>query len=323
MCVSNDDCLRMSRKPLLNNEHDYSLYMNDDYDMDLSEYLMNDDHETAVEDLQKNDHEHKSNLQSDKENDVMNQDESSTEPTASPQQPAPPVDETQIYDLSVLQKKSHRYTCPVCQKLWPTPSKLKRHLRVHTSKIFNVKPDPPDDAEPRVQCPICFVALASQTRLTEHMTRHKTEKNTTNDNHEKSNVGSLICLICDLEFKTPKQLRNHEKTQHIRKFSIIASEKEEPICPPKMISKTTQVDRLCHICRKSFDCPSKLQRHLPVHQKLRPPPKRKPGPRRHQCQKCDKKFETPSKLQRHEVTHSKFIPVHDSLSSKIIEIMRS
>lgn len=326
MCVNNDDCLRMSRKPLLNNEHDYSLYMTDDYDMDLSEYLMvGAEHEATVEDLPKVEHGIKSIIQIVKNDGDRDHDESSSEPTAPEDQPVPTIDETQNYDFTSLPKKSHRYTCPVCLKLWPTPSKLKRHLKIHTtSKDFRLKkdPEPSNDLKPIVQCPICFVALSSQNKLTDHMKRHKTEKNSANEENETINV-SFVCSVCEDEFNTPKKLRNHVNTQHIRKFSIVASENEESICPEKMKSKTTQVDRSCGVCGKSFDCPSKLQRHLPVHQKFRPPPKRKPLPKRHPCQKCDKKFETPSKLQRHEGIHSKFKPIDDSLNSKISEIMKS
>lgn len=339
MCISNDDCHRMSRKPLLNNEHDYSLYMNDDYDMDLSEYLMNDDeHESpSVEELPKNDNLDKSNTQIDKDHDDDIDEKKGEEKETTDTNDTTMLendsaiatnDDVKVFDLLTHQKKSHRYTCPVCFKLWPTPSKLKRHLKVHTEKKFKYVisiGSSPDSSEPKVQCPICFIGLHSQEKLSDHMTTHKSDKKieTILEIETSSAKGPFNCSVCESEFRTSKKLLNHVNTQHIRKVSIIAKPNRISITPDKMIPKNCQVDRICQKCGKTFDCPSKLLRHLPVHQKIRPPPKRRPSPRRHPCPKCDKKFETPSKLSRHQVVHLKFMPIHQSLNNKIDEILKS
>lgn len=316
MCISTDDCLRMNRKPFLNNEHDYSLYMNDDYDMrddmDLSEYLMGEndtvDHETVVEDLPIEDttpiiidriHEVKEKVQSHVLADLNLT-----------------IDQSQKLDSSAEQKKGPRYKCSICNKLWPTPSKLKRHLKVHETKsYFKVQQESTKDLNPEVQCPICFVALESQKILNEHMMIHKSDKKIKEDIPDKDLKDEFLCSVCGSDFKTARRLQNHINTQHIRKVSIIARSDQISPCPEKMKARNTQIDRACHICSKKFDCPSKLLRHLPIHKKIRLPPKRKPSPKRHQCQVCGKKFETPSKLKRHQVVHVKDLTVHHSIEN--------
>jgi hypothetical protein len=141
---------------MTNNEHDYSTWNihNDDYDMDLSEYLID------------------TGSQSDHDALMIH--------TGIPQTPA--VDETTNFHAPSPSKKSKRYSCPVCSKLWPTPSKLKRHLSVHKSEkqvkeLPKTEPMKPPaktlplmfyeepKKEPEVQCPICFKGIESQTQL--------------------------------------------------------------------------------------------------------------------------------------------------------------
>lgn len=62
--------------------------MNDDYDIDLSEYLIDTKEETIGSSL-------------------LVEDEI-----------PPAIDDTQNFDAPVPLKKSRRYSCPVCSKLW-------------------------------------------------------------------------------------------------------------------------------------------------------------------------------------------------------------
>lgn len=260
MCLSNDENMRLNRKPVLtNNEHDYSTWnINDDYgDMDLSEYLIDT-----------------------KEADVL------AEPEVIQ---TPAVDETQNFDAPALSKSTRRYSCPVCHKLWVTPSKLKRHMSVHRlsekqplPKIEEEKnlllPFESEVKEPEVQCPICFLAIESQAKLAQHMTSHMKVDNRVQAPSEPTflipiahKIGKqYICSLCSIESSTPTKLQSHMKSQHMRRLNEDTKKKLKP--------------------RSTFN----------------PRPKKKTRrkrPRNHSCQHCEKQFETPSKLQRHQSVH--------------------
>jgi hypothetical protein len=302
MCISTDENIRLNRKPLAtNNEHDYSAWNINDYDMDLSEYLIEDSKEEHL---------------------LM--DETQIHHT-------PAIDETQNFDAPTTTKK--RYACPVCEKLWVTPSKLKRHMIIHRrekSQLKTVLEEPkaaiiePPKKEPEVQCPICFLAIESQLKLSQHMLVHVKSDKTVNITESPliaHKIGNrYICTVCNNEFLSPAKLQNHMKSQHMRKVSIRSSSKN-PIVPEKMKyhRPSNHHAHTCRKCSKNFPSSSKLQRHVETHERFRKPPKR-PSMRKHSCLYCEKKFETPSKLQRHQSVHRDVLQTLKSESPPILEI---
>jgi Zinc finger, C2H2 type/C2H2-type zinc finger len=262
MCISTDISSRLHRKPLLNNEHDYSLYINDEYDMDLSEYCLIDP----------------------KPQDMLMEEQIQEKPQM--------LDDTQNFDAPVARKKIRRYACPVCKRLWPTPSKLERHMVVHRKELQHLKQEPKD---PEVQCPICFEPFETQLKLTEHMKIHQ-RVNDTAVIPKVEKVGSVYtCSVCGQDFSSPARVQNHMKSQHIRKITTV----KVPTDPKVPVKSEVPIKNSCVVCGKSFPNPSKLLRHMHVHTKSK---KEAPisKPRRYECEICLKKFETPSKLQRHQ-----------------------
>lgn len=284
MCLSSDESLRCSRKPFMtNNEHDYSQLWNinsDDYgDMDLSEYL------------------------------IDTKDESSLLPEPEiPQTPA--IDETQNFDAPAPVKPARRYSCPVCSKLWVTPSKLKRHMSVHRSARHAKEADyenpslstalDSETLDPEVQCPICCV-IELQSKLPQHMNIHvKTENNPQmKKNHSTGLIEHAVgkslyqCSICNQKFGGSLKLQKHMKTRHNR------------------------------LKLKSFQSSSRLKRRLSVQKKAKTS-RRRQTLLRHACLHCGKRFVTPSKLLRHQSVHRDILPImkNESLAdnSPILEI---
>jgi hypothetical protein len=270
MCISSDENMRSNRRPVSrNNEHDYSAWKIDEYDMDLSEYLI--EGSTLKDEESSRDH--------------FVQQSQNVEPT---QTFEATFDETQNFDISTKKKARKSYACPICSKLWVTPSKLKRHLGSHKTSVKEKSLEPP---EQQIQCPICNSLLDSPHKLTQHMAdmhiKHENQPEYENGIPLAQIIGTrYICTVCSFEFSTPSKLQNHMKVQHMKPENLA----------------TTKARHICKFCHKILVTPSKLQRHLRTHNKTKEEhceTKRSFRPRRHECIHCGKKFETPSKLLRH------------------------
>ncbi|XP_070490308.1 zinc finger protein Paris-like [Chironomus tepperi] len=281
MCISSDEFLKSNRRPISrNNEHDYSTLI-DEYDMDLSEYLIEGSalkDETTAEEL------------------ILE-----TEVIDNCNPPVPVIDETQLNFSGPSSKSMKRksYACPICNKLWITPSKLKRHMSSHKniekqhSQIYH--------------CAICNSIQDSPLKLAQHMTTHvNPSESSSTQSGDKFN-----CKVCGLEFLSMPKLQNHMKAQHLRNISIISTHSISNEVPDKMKtsletrrSEIGDVNTTCFECGKQFATSSKLRRHTKIHTRSdKKPPPRPARPRRYECVHCGKKFESPSKLMRHMSVH--------------------
>lgn len=240
--------------------------------------------------------------------------------------------ETQVYSTN------RRYSCPQCPKLWETPSKLRRHLKAHKNekelrfirkievkRIYLPKFAPAEalendpqtsneipSVELKVQCPICFVIIDSQSKLSEHMNAVHTKvpvtvKPETLPSPAKQGKRHYVCSLCEEEASSPGKLQDHMKS-HQTKVS------QSPTSKPKK-------RHTCNFCQKTFTKMILLSKHVCV-QTFEMKPKRRPTPRRHHCQHCEKKFETPSKLSRHQSVHREALKLHklEASDAPILEI---
>lgn len=268
MCVSSDESMRSNRRPVSrNNEHDYSTWKIDEYDMDLSEYLIEEPPLKEDDDT---------SPASTVDTQVIEQEESSFDSV---------FDETKNFDISTKKKVRKTYSCPICDKMWVTPSKLKRHMNSH--KKAAKEESPPAN---QIQCPICNDLLDSPQKLTQHMAdthiKMVNRPEYSNGVPLAKKIGTrYICTVCSFEFSSPQKLYNHMKSQHMKTEKVL----------------TSRARHVCPFCQKIVATPSKLQRHLRTHNRSKSEMKqRRPiQPRRHECVHCGKKFVTPSKLLRH------------------------
>lgn len=249
------------------------------------------------------------------------------------------IDETQNFDATVPMKKARRYSCPICSKLWVTPSKLKRHMSVHRNEkivkdvpnVELIKPSfnsltfyEPTKNEPEVQCPICFLAIESQSKLLLHMTVHIKTANRVDPPELQpiltaQKIGKLyICSVCDAESPSPAKLQSHMRSKHMSR----AATKAKPL--EKMIqqSKINKHRNACSFCSKTFPNSLSLKRHITVHLQPKKTTRRQ-RTRKHACQYCEKRFETPSKVKRHQSVHRDLllaIKRHAIEGSPVLEI---
>jgi len=308
MCLNSDDNMRVTGRRSTNyqtNEHDYSTLHdyddttqpNSEYDMDLSEYLINPQ---------------------DPQEEIVMESEPLIVLT-----PAPDDDllNSSGGEASWLSTKG-KHKCPHCGKFWVSPSKLRRHIETHLKPVKEQNPEKKISFSaptmyrsknlPRViPCPMCSKDFISASKLARHMSVHirnpppgiKGVDNDDDDDDEEDEEEEVQekpiaeklgkqryrCTVCSSEFKTTAKLKAHMQQQHMRKLT--SSEKKKSQEPPP--SKTT-----CTVCGGNFPSVGKLERHMKLHKKPSAP-----RPRRHACQFCEKMFETPSKLLRHMTVH--------------------
>lgn len=253
MCITTDENIRSSRRPTSrNNEHDYST-LNDDYvdDMDLSQYLIN----STLNHIEGSD----PDLKYDAE-------QLTVEPHIDEQPPEPPVfDETQNFDAPQNKYVPKRYACPICHKLWVSPSKLKRHMTVHSN-----------DRKPN------SMQLAAMKKRGDTKVKTLTELKTFKQSEVKQEPAedstcSFLCLVCGLELPTQSRLQNHMNVQHLSGMEDYTSNlTKKPKVEPKRGS--IMMHLTCYECKKTFENGNKLKRHLRTHDSAR---NNMPRPRRH------------------------------------------
>ncbi|KAG5672157.1 hypothetical protein PVAND_002310 [Polypedilum vanderplanki] len=286
MCITTDENIRSSRRPTSrNNEHDYST-LTDDYvdDMDLSQYLINSTLNHIDPDLK------------------YDAEQLTVEPHIEEQPTETPIfDETQNFDASPRYVPK-RYACPICHKLWVSPSKLKRHMTVHNKKPSMTKIK-------QIQSQIQSAAIKKRTEAIESKTKILTELKSLEVKQEpmdEMSCTNFICLLCGIEVPTQIRLQNHMRVQHgTIEFNDIDNTTKNSLLKKNELKKHTRepvVELNCYECNKSFQNATKLKRHMKSHDTNK---KCKPRPRRHECQQCGKMFETPSKLLRHQSVHRK------------------
>lgn len=289
MILNTDENFRSNRKPLMmNNEHDYSTWNINDYDMDLSEYLIDEKEETIQSTL-------------------LHEPEISQE-----------IEQSQSFIPPDPPKKMYKHPCPFCDKRWVTPSKLKRHLSIHRNEIRSketlkmefqkssvdtIKFIEPPNKEPEVQCPICFLALESQSTLVQHMSIHVKNVKPTRDSVPIAlKIGTrYICAVCGSESSSPAKLKSHMKAKHMKKTNESGNKiKSNNI--EKRQETAKQLKNRCTFCSKTCLNLSSLKRHISAHVRSNQAMRRQ-RPRKHVCPHCEKRFESPSKLKRHQSVH--------------------
>merc|ERR1719186_1280871 len=94
------------------------------------------------------------------------------------------------FHVTPVEKMRKEYQCDICLKMFPSPSKLKRHVTVHEqTKVYS--------------CNYCQKIFPTPYKLNGHLEVHETNKKTS-DNYP--------CDKCDKEYTQKRYLVKHIKT---------------------------------------------------------------------------------------------------------------
>ena len=199
-------------------------------------------------------------------------------------------------------QKKHECTYPGCKAIFYRPSRLARHVRLHTGEKSH-----------KCNYPNCDKAYTNSSHLKRHMETHNTTKTI------------FQCTECSLFIVHRHNLKRHYRTQHDRgKLTC-------KICNESFTKKYQlathmathgSVSYICEKCGKSFISNPKLKRHRKIHEKRYPCTV--PGcnevlekwlllrahlktqhVKTHKCTDCDKVFLFKSHLKMHSQVHMK------------------
>jgi len=150
-----------------------------------------------------------------------------------------------IHPKESFEQKSARFECDLDGKVYCEKCYLSYHMKVHL---------------PKVMCKICKTEL-SHNYISEHLKQvHAIGRN-------------FQCDICNLNFKTSVDLKNHKRV-HNKKFE-------------------------CQICKKLFPTKVNLNQHNKYHHE---------NPNSFECEICGKKFNERYYLRKHQKVHDKNRP---------------
>ncbi|ETN60902.1 hypothetical protein AND_007462 [Anopheles darlingi] len=218
-------------------------------------------------------------------------------------------------------KFQNRWSCNVCQGVFPSQTSLKRHMWANRSirKIYH--------------CKLCNLPFIRLWHLAQHFYGSKKHQNSkspakdgkTEDNKMKAILKRLgasrdkmstergCCFLrCSASFGTHKQLLDHVEEQHAVRRRIHGSERTSHdfvcevcqlgFCKEKnLIAHQNRFSlkkaNICTFCGKGFKHPSGLEEHILIEHSDVPP--------RFECDQCGKIFKKKSLIKLHMVTHQR------------------
>lgn len=176
------------------------------------------------------------------------------------------------------------YLCSVCNKNFPTSTKLISHELIHAGST-------------PFKCEHCKKAFSSKFKLVRHMLIHSDRK-------------PFSCTVCERTFHRKDHLKNHIKVHSPSKKVYVC---EKTNCHKEYTSIMSYRKHLamhsaeegaldCKICLKTFETKAEILYHLKIHAGSRTV--KNPNEKKFTCEFCDRKFFTRKDVRRHLVVHT-------------------
>lgn len=205
-----------------------------------------------------------------------------------------------------MSKMTNQHQCSVCLKSFSAPSKLKRHVLIHSS----LRP---------FCCDLCPKAFRQLAHLKMHLSTHFSQRQnkakeavpgdrvSQNPSHPPDTMNTLVYHSKPLNRQWAEKARDL-----VTELNVSGNVDTEPLPKnEKSVERlnvaenwtTSKARHECSVCRKCFSAPSKLRRHCLIHTGQRP----------FQCSLCCRAFRQLSHLKAHHSVHT--VPRKKSPSS--------
>ena len=183
-----------------------------------------------------------------------------------------------LQNLSQCQKKTAKFICGICSKIFAKLTYLKKHMGIHgdkrhicetCGKAFTL----PDDlrihkrihsGEKPYKCKSCGWSFAQLGDLKRHYIKH-----TQSSHIQDKDDAQFICGICSKTFA---------KLIYLKKHMVFHGDKRH----------------ICETCGKAFTLPDDLRHHKYIHT----------GEKPYKCDFCERKFRVACRLSAHLRTHT-------------------
>ncbi|XP_073831431.1 uncharacterized protein [Musca autumnalis] len=234
-------------------------------------------------------------------------------------------------------RRSARYPCEVCGKVYDRISRLQRHSRVHS-------------LHKKYECDICKARFSTASYLKIHQVKHLTkeqenvtppaggykcpdcprrfEKLTALSGHRRQHSlrkvinDKLLCNYCQRKFLTEKTLTEHIRNKHPEeKYTCDQCDRTFVLHSKLMEHMSLHRELICNICNKEFPFESLLKEHMRIHSgespylcpecgktfkcsgNLRQHLERHSTEKRYACTNCPRRFKCRTDLKKHQITH--------------------
>ncbi|MED6239535.1 hypothetical protein ATANTOWER_007709 [Ataeniobius toweri] len=156
-----------------------------------------------------------------------------------------------LSDHQKTHQEQKQHSCLLCGKTFTSASSFRDHVRNHTGRKLH-------------PCSLCGRSFNRPSLLKKHMQKHA-------DGTFEKEEASLRCLLCQEDFSSIKEAKEHEQRHH------------------------TTSRFACDICGRAFTRLSQLKDHMRSHT----------GERPFQCDVCKTRFTLLRALRKHQKIHSR------------------
>ena len=200
-------------------------------------------------------------------------------------------------------------SCPFCLKCFVNATNLAKHV---VEQHGNKKSQKTLKKLPRVyQCQDCDKICVSPSKLERHMNIHIKGKfkgdNAKNARKVEQKPRRFACSVCNKFFESPSKVQRHMSVHKNENDQDLDTIMKDGITTEVRVPRSNNYKYECKFCGKKVESPSKLERHMNVHDPNRRENRGVNKFRPYGCDNCPLRFWDELAMERHMIIHSEAV----------------